>query len=389
MPTETAPTILTQHLLHSTEGGSDKEYRVTVSEDGGGYSVQAESRRRGDGWNDQGFKLQGGTLESATKKATATIKRKTAKGYKVISIFDRASGETTAVAPVAPGAPAGEDTDTGYRPQLLNIIEESEAEAKLSDDRYVMQQKHDGRRHAVRQDSASTLLGINKLGRAVPVDSKVEAALATLFKHTGGYHVDGEKVGTYFLFDLLQDGPTEAAGDIRKKGYIHRMNRLEQIAAEHPEAFKDGSIRVTETWIGTEAKTKAYAALKAAKAEGVVFKLRNAPYTAGRPNSGGDHLKFKFYAEASFIVKKVNTQRSVELGLITPEGIVQGMGNCTIPANQSIPEAGSIIEVRYLYAFPNGGKVYQPTFKELRNDILAGECLTTQLKFKAGTEDDD
>jgi hypothetical protein len=41
----------------------------------------------------------------------------------------------------------------------------------------------------------------------------------------------------------------------------------------------------------------------------------NAPFSPGRPNSGGPLLKFKFVETASFIVTDVNTKRSVTLGV--------------------------------------------------------------------------
>jgi bifunctional non-homologous end joining protein LigD len=40
------------------------------------------------------------------------------------------------------------------------------------------------------------------------------------------------------------------------------------------------------------------------------------------------------------------------------DGFVE-IGNVTIPANVRIPAAGSLVEVRYLYAYP-GGSQYQP-----------------------------
>jgi bifunctional non-homologous end joining protein LigD len=221
------------------------------------------------------------------------------------------------------------------------------------------------------------------------------ARLAKLFEKAGGFHVDGESVGdTLFIFDLLQAGATEEEGDIRFLGYMDRMKRLERIAALRPEAFAEdaslpGQIVIVETWEGREAKRAAFAALKARNAEGVVFKRRDAEFKAGRPSAGGDHLKFKFYATASFIVKGVNAKRSIALALLDEMGATVGMGNCTVPPNYDLPAVGEVVEVRYLYAFPSGGKVYQPTYLGKRDDVLQDECLMTQIKFKAGTEEDD
>ena len=385
--------IVFQQTLHNTDGGSDKLYRVTLTEEADGlHSVRAEACRRGDAYKDMGFKAQGATLEAATKMALATLKGKIKGGYKVIETFDRdnsgAEGVTAAAVAVAA---AVEVSDSGHRPQLLNIVDEATADALINDTRSIMQEKHDGRRHAVRFDTETPLTGINKLGRTVPVDPRIAEALGKLFAKAGGYLVDGELVGdTLHIFDLLQAGPTAAEGDIRHMGYMDRMGRLQRIAGLCPEAFEDGSIKVVATFVGREAKRAAFADFKAANAEGVVFKVLDSVYEAGRPNSNGPHIKFKFTETASFLVKGVNAKRSIELGLFDEDGSLRSMGNCTLPANHSIPRVGQVCEVRYLYAYP-GGSVFQPTYLGLRDDIADDECSLAKqhIKYKAGTGEDE
>jgi len=119
-----------------------------------------------------------------------------------------------------------------------------------------------------------------------------------------------------------------------------------------------------------------------------VFKQSSAPYTPGRPASGGNHLKLKFTATASCIVAKVNgTKRSVALVLLEGDKRVP-VGNVTITASQPIPKAGSVIEVRYLYAYP-GGSLFQPVCLGQRDDIEPAACTLGQLKYKAAGEDDE
>ena len=127
--------------------------------------------------------------------------------------------------------------------------------------------------------------------------------------------------------------------------------------------------------------------LREANKEGVVFKRLTAPYTSGRPNTGGAQLKYKFYARLSAVVAKVNPQRSVEIRLLDKEGW-QPAGNVTIPANQKVPAVGAVLEIRYLYAYRESGSLYQPTFLGVRQDVEAHECVASQLKFKSGDEDD-
>ena len=58
------------------------------------------------------------------------------------------------------------------------------------------------------------------------------------------------------------------------------------------------------------------------------------------------------------------------------------VGNVTIPVNADIPAIGSIVEVRYLFAYDNGGSLYEPCYLGARTDITTEECLASQRKFK-------
>ena len=64
-------------------------------------------------------------------------------------------------------------------------------------------------------------------------------------------------------------------------------------------------------------------------------------------------------------------------------------GNVTIPANQPLPRPGDVVEIRYLYAFPESGVLFQPVCLGIRTDITAAECVTRQLKFKASDNDEE
>jgi bifunctional non-homologous end joining protein LigD len=142
------------------------------------------------------------------------------------------------------------------------------------------------------------------------------------------------------------------------------------------------TIRYTETAFTTAQKQRLLEQLKSANREGIVFKRLDAPYTPGRPNSGGPQLKHKFCASLSAVVAKINAQRSVEIRLLGKDGWVTA-GNVTIPPNHEVPRVGWVVEVRYLYAFPESGIVYQPVYLGPRTDVEATECIVAQLKFKA------
>jgi len=127
-------------------------------------------------------------------------------------------------------------------------------------------------------------------------------------------------------------------------------------------------------------KALAFCTFKAMKAEGVVFKRLDAPYTSGRPASGGPQRKFKFCETATFIVSHINAKRSVSLMLLDGNKTVP-VGNVTIPPNEKIPVVGATIECRYLYCF-RGGSIFQPVYLGERDDIPSQECTLGQLKYK-------
>ena len=219
------------------------------------------------------------------------------------------------------------------------------------------------------QKADGKITGINRLGLAVALPE-------TLIKDCNNcdidFTLDGEAIGdTLVAFDLLFiDGE-----DIRGLRYMDRHLRLMNLMA----SFQRKNITFTETSYSADEKRTNFEQLKADGREGVVFKHIDAPYTAGRPNSGGKQLKYKFCETASFIVGKVNAKRSVSLLLNNNVDA----GNVTIPANHDIPAVGTIVECRYLYAFKESGCIYQPVYLGPRDDIPADECTVDQLKYKA------
>jgi bifunctional non-homologous end joining protein LigD len=151
-------------------------------------------------------------------------------------------------------------------------------------------------------------------------------------------------------------------------------------------ALQPRGARVLET---ADDKRQQFHRLRLIRAEGVVFKRANSPYEPGRPNSGGDHLKFKFTANATCFVRKINSRRSVEIGMEGDNGEIVGIGNVTIPVNHEIPGEGDLLNVRYLYAF-RGGSLYQPVYMGSREGegLEKADNIAT-LKYKQdGLEDE-
>jgi len=73
--------------------------------------------------------------------------------------------------------------------------------------------------------------------------------------------------------------------------------------------------------------------------------------------------------------------------LLHRDGLLVPAGHVTIPPNHPVPQEGSVVEVRYLYAFRPSGSIYQPVYLGARDDIAAADCTVDQLKYKTEAAD--
>jgi bifunctional non-homologous end joining protein LigD len=239
-----------------------------------------------------------------------------------------------------------------------------------------MEEKFDGKRILLRKDEQG-IIGINRQGLIVALPQPIVKAAGA---YDESFILDGECVGdTLHAFDLLAlEGES-----LLCRSFSERRDKLEQLLL-----IDDPHLVIVETVRTTVAKSQKYIALRTGRKEGVVFKHPDAPYTAGRPASGGTWLKFKFTTTGSFIVCRVNAdRRSVGLEVRDgPRGIE--IGNVTIRTNAAVPKLGTIVEVRYLYAF-KGGSLFQPVYLGSRDDLTPRDCTVRQLKFKAEDSDEE
>jgi bifunctional non-homologous end joining protein LigD len=242
---------------------------------------------------------------------------------------------------------------------LLNFVDQAEVARLIASPDWWAQPKYDGKRLLVKKAGVN-LTAINRRGLSVGAPQPILDSVAAV---AGDCLVDGEAVGeTLFAFDLI-DAPALP--------YSARLARLEALGLS-------GAVVVVETARTTAEKQAMYDSLQAAGGEGIVYKRHHAPYTAGRPNSGGSQVKHKFYAAVSVLVTKINNQRSVSLAMLDG-GKQVAVGKVTIPANHDIPPVGAVVEVRYLYAY-KGGNLYQPTYLGERDDVEADDI--SALKYK-------
>jgi bifunctional non-homologous end joining protein LigD len=344
--------------LYFREGLSDKVYQASIQPQDQGYLVHFAYGRRGSTLNTGCKTQQPVDYQIAKSIYDKLIKEKLAKGYR--------AGENT---PGHTSAPSDKQP-SGIQCQLLNPIEEKQAEALLTHPDYWMQEKMDGRRLLIKKEG-NNITGINRLGFITSVPDMIRRS-AVMYKRD--FILDGEAVGdTLHVFDLL----TICGEDMKHLRFAVRFLRLRDLL----NAFHHPHIKMVDAHC-TPQKAGCFSQFKHEGKEGVVFKHVDATYVPGKPNAGGPQLKFKFYETASFIVTKVNDKRSVMLILFEGDK-VRSAGNVTIPPNHDVPAPGTVVECRYLYAFKESGAIYQPVYLGQRDDIRAAECTTSQLKYKA------
>lgn len=349
--------------LFYTEGSSDKVYQVQLVEVDGGWKVNAQNGPRGGTLKPQNKTPEPVDYATAKKIYDQLVKAKMKKGYTKDS-----SGS------VYQDTTAGEDF-TGIVPQLLNALEEeNDIEAVLSDERWIAQEKHDGERRMIRKADGK-VQGINRTGMVVPLP----VAVAEHFGQASAdnFLIDGEIMGErYVAFDVLE---TEGQC-VRTLGYATRLDKLPTIVGVHDQ------ISVVATARGAQDKRALAEAVRGANGEGVVFKLEDAKWAAGRPASGGSMRKWKFTESATLVAGKATTgKRSVQVQADDGQGGLVAVGKVTIPANHAVPAPGDLVEVGYLYRMPgDGGALFQPTYKGARGDKAAPDTLAS-LKVKRET----
>ncbi|MGI4792148.1 MAG: WGR domain-containing protein [Janthinobacterium lividum] len=358
---ETLNTVTSTRLFYR-DGSSDKEYHAAINQAEGGYTVTFAFGRRGN------------TLTAGTKTSTPVPLEKAQQ------IYDKLIAEKTAKGYTPDGSGAAfamtdyEGRMSGLVPQLLNSIGEDAALRHIEDDAWCMQEKFDGKRIMVAVVGGKAE-GSNRKGLYVSMPLEISDGFACL----PDCELDGELLGgSYVAFDLLRLGEA----DLRVCPYQERYELLAKNIAPCAE------VRLSETAWSHAAKSAMYDRIEASGGEGVVFKRVDGKSIAGRPASGGSQVKCKFYATCTCLVTAQNDQRSVRLHLQDASGSAVSVGNVTIPSNKTIPQAGALVEIRYLYAY-KGGSLYQPAYIGERDDLDAGDCILSQLKFKPDGDADE
>ena len=386
-------TLIAQWNGWNQRSGHDKTYHVGLIQNSSGtFDVRTAWGGRGSNLS-RGEVGTGLPLADAEKLFEKQVKAKQVKsGYDtspsisgmncntVFSAFATASGES--FTPPEITSTADPVRFEGIGPMLLNEITEPEVEKYINNPEWGLMRKYDGVRQMIvvtNENGTFSHRGINKKGGFVPIRTEIQEAIESLGVPT--LHIDGEAIGERLhCFNLLEkDGIDLASGQF-------------QTAYEHLEQLLEGKtgagLELVKLAVTKEDKRAMFNEIKAKGGEGVVFIRLASSYREGRPNSGGDILKFKFKASASCIVTGSRSgKRSVEISLLDGNKLVS-VGNVTIPANYEVPTMDTLVEVEYLYVKNRQGNLFQPVYKGPRDDVEREECIIGQLKYKDAPLDD-
>jgi bifunctional non-homologous end joining protein LigD len=357
--------------LFFQEGSSDKVYNAEIDDVGGAFTVHVEWGRRGSKLN-TGDKAVRVTRAAAEATFAKLVREKTGKGYE-----ERAADHQPAAVAPPEGAGSGsrvtgKRAKVGAKAQLLTAIDDDDELATfLADSASVAQQKLDGVRVIVTVTDDG-LVPTNRDGQVTQLAGKALDGLAYLPK---GTIVDGEVLGdAYWLFDVLE----LAGDDVRSRGYLERWQLLD----DELEPALTGAARILPVAQGAKAKHKLHDKLRAARAEGIVFKHREAPYTGGR---GTTQRKYKFVKSADVIIVE-NAGNAYRMAvydggtLFDVGSVFSGTTNASRAELNTRLGRGEkpVAEVKYLYA-TDDHQLFQPVFVALRSDKVAKACTRAQL----------
>lgn len=375
--------------LTCTAAGRSAEYILELKRDGGGYVVAYQYGKIGStlrsGLNKNTKVPQGWAV--AAKAYNGTLTEKVGEGYvgegqgafagdEPESVLSNGAGEDDGE--LLPDEDDIEDPDF-YEPdeepptsfgacELLTPITEREAMRYIKSDLYLAQVKEDGDRQGICKSANGAIFGVNRKGKPVALRAEVAAEYAKLAADT--FLLDGETVNGSVVWDVLQlDG-----ADLRQRPYVERLDALRGLVGSGR-----GLVRVVRTWDGTTEKSKAVLDLHAAGAEGVVFKLKAAPWKPGR---SGQHLKLKFWKSVTTRVCATTVRKHIDKNSVALElfdgGHWQLVGHVSVNGKDR-PKIGELVEIRYLN-FQRA--LYQTELLRVRTDVNEGAASMAQLQHK-------
>jgi len=154
-------------VLYFKEGASDKVYQAELEADGVGWLVNFAYGRRGS------------TMTTGTKTLVPIVYEKALAIFEKIVQEKKAKGYTEGEGGTPYQMTDKEQRVSGVLPQLLTFIDEVEVQRCVSADRYMMQEKKDGKRVLI-QKEGSRVIGINRRGLTIGLPDPIVRAIAKL-----------------------------------------------------------------------------------------------------------------------------------------------------------------------------------------------------------------
>lgn len=254
----------------------------------------------------------------------------------------------------------------GMSPHLPVVVDRATATKMVLSGRYGVQKKVDGRHLLLRRTKDGTVSGGSKAGLITRVPLTIADAIAPL----RFVELDGEDVnGVYHAFDVISIG----GRSMTALSVEDRHSALVSLTAP----FLSDHLKVLPMFTGSDA-LRFIETAEAELEEGFVLKLLSATY-----GEDGTMWKHQFRAMSAFIAgERKGDKSSIEIFVCRPDQSRRSMGFVTVKPNQKIPEPGSIVEVKYLYAFVDGKLAQAELLRVRDDDVRAEDCTEDKLKFK-------
>ena len=255
-------------------------------------------------------------------------------------------------------------------PSLAALISEQDATRMIASPDFCMQAKADGKRIMVVTSMAGVLQLLNRHGLSTTVAQGTrlptlppDSCLDCEFLH---------ETHTFVGLDLLR----WAGEDLTRVPAAERYRWMKRLPGEL-------GFTPVETAFSLEAKTSLLMRLRLQKAEGLIFRRCNAPYSPGLVNAGGPLFKRPWRKRGDFVIMRkpgdekrafevfaYDNDKAVNIGRVTAHGYYEQVPAGTI----------AVAEIEYLYA-TRDGRLDKPAIIRLRTDKTPQQCLVSQMQI--------
>lgn len=254
---------------------------------------------------------------------------------------------------------------------LATAADPSTFDQYVQSDRHFADQKVDGHRGLLHIDDGRIAM-ISRQGLDLPVKPYIYEPFKPLLT-MGRWVFDGEYLnGQYYLFDIVEGG-----------GFITPATPYEErrlFLGEFYGRWNPQHVHLIPVYRTTEGKARLVEQISSQGGEGVMFKVRTAPYRSGRTDS---IVKAKFRNDVDCVVTRLGMdgKANMQLSLYTDDGVLVEVGHCTALAGDGPRvKVGDVVTVIYQNA-SKGHRLIMPTKPKIRTDKTSVECTLDQLVY--------